>query len=83
MTAVVYGKDTLQNLETRCVKLFSQLSNLSQSRNELPQWVEWPYGENELRRQINVVPVADLRELFITFPIDNTRPHYKTFVCTV
>ncbi|CAL8126552.1 unnamed protein product [Orchesella dallaii] len=77
MNVAVYARSTLENLEKLCAPLFSKIPDNKNAK--LPQWNEWPYGTNELGRQFDIVSLADIRDFYIVFPIENTRPFYKTF----
>lgn len=78
MTLVVYAKDSLKKLEEVCVQLFSKIKDNKDIT--LPHWDDWPYGQDELRKKIDIVSISDIRDFFLVFPMANMRPFYKTFV---
>lgn len=47
---------------------------------ESPEWKEHPFGPEHLQVKGYVVPVKDIRNLNITFPIPDMREHYETQV---
>jgi len=75
MSLAVLGKETLDELEKLCVDLFSGVEN----RNvQSPEWKEHPFGPKELQVKGYVVPVKDIRNLNITFPMPDMRKHYES-----
>ncbi|CAG0886100.1 unnamed protein product [Darwinula stevensoni] len=72
MTLCVLGKESLEELEERVVELFSGVKNKD---IQAPEWLDHPYKEPQLRKVLEVLPVKDIRELTLTFPI----PDYKQF----
>ena len=69
--------ESLDELEKLCVDLFSGVEN----RNaQGPEWKEHPFGEKQLRMKGFVVPVKDIRNLNITFPMPDMRQHYESQV---
>lgn len=47
---------------------------------EEPKWTDSPYGPEELRKKLSVVPVKDIRNLGISFPIPDLADEYKASV---
>jgi len=47
---------------------------------EMPIWVDPIYKEEQLATKTIVVPVKDVRELFINFLINDQRLNYKSMV---
>ena len=47
---------------------------------ESPEWKEHPFGPEHLQVRGLVVPVKDIRNLNITFPVPDMREHYATQV---
>uniref|UniRef100_T1ISN5 Insulin-degrading enzyme n=1 Tax=Strigamia maritima TaxID=126957 RepID=T1ISN5_STRMM len=75
MALAVLGKESLDDLQDLVVNLFSGVTN---KNIEIPEWTTHPFGEKELRKTITVVPVKDIRNLNITFPIPDLQQYYKT-----
>jgi insulysin len=82
MTFVVYllvvlGSETLDELQHLVEELFLDVDNRDVVA---PFWDENPYGQNELKTRIEMVPVKDIRHLSVMFPVPDTTPHYKSSV---
>jgi insulysin len=77
MSLVVFGTDSLDELAKQILELFSQVPNWN---IPMPMWPDNPYGPKECGVRIDMSPVADVKDLYICFPIPDTRPFYKTFV---
>ena len=77
MSLAVLGKESLDELQAMVEKMFCDVKNFDV---ELPRWPESPYGTNELRKRISVVPIKDVRYLSILFPIPDFTKHYKAAV---
>ncbi|XP_063837017.1 insulin-degrading enzyme [Ostrinia nubilalis] len=75
MTLVVMGKESLDDLESMVVPLFSAVENTSV---DAPTWPEHPFPPELRRKRAYCLPVKDLRSLSIDFPIPDTRKHYKS-----
>ncbi|XP_045108140.1 insulin-degrading enzyme-like isoform X1 [Portunus trituberculatus] len=75
MALAVLGKESLDELEEMVLSLFSEVENKSVS---VPEWARHPFGPEQCRKVGYVVPVKDIRNLYITFPIPDLHPHYKT-----
>ena len=59
------------------VSLFSGVENKAVT---LPSWPDHPFRQEECQKLISVVPVKDIRNLNITFPIPDLHSFYKTSV---
>lgn len=75
MTLAVIGKESLEELTDMVVPLFSGVKNKNIS---VPEWKEHPFGPEQLKLKGYVVPVKDVRNLNITFPIPDLHPYYKS-----
>ncbi|XP_065349180.1 insulin-degrading enzyme-like [Cloeon dipterum] len=75
MSLVILGKDSLDELQEKAENMFGAIEN---KRVTLPEWPGHPYGPEQLKKKIRVVPVHDLRLLTISFPIPDMRQHYKS-----
>ena len=45
-----------------------------------PCWTEHPYGPEQLRKRVYVVPVQDIRELHLTWPCEDMNDHWQSKV---
>lgn len=75
MTLVVLGKQSLDELENLVVELFSDVKDKSVTA---PTWPEHPFPPELRRKKAYCLPVKDLRNLSIDFPIPDTRKYYKS-----
>lgn len=72
--------ENLDKLEEMVLQLFD---NVQDKKVVAPEWNEHPYGPEQLRTKGLVVPVKDLRNLNITFPIPDLQEYYKSGVSNV
>ncbi|XP_050730176.1 insulin-degrading enzyme-like isoform X1 [Eriocheir sinensis] len=75
MALAVLGKESLDELEEMVLGLFSEVENKSVT---VPEWITHPFGPKQCRKVGYVVPVKDIRNLYVTFPIPDLHPYYKT-----
>lgn len=75
MALNVIGKESIQELEEMVLPLFIEVENKNVSVKE---YLEHPYGPEQLQVQINVVPVKDSKNLYLTFPIPDISKHYTS-----
>ncbi|KAF6207664.1 hypothetical protein GE061_016111 [Apolygus lucorum] len=73
MTLAVIGKESLNELQTLVENLFSDVVN---KNVEVPVYTDHPYQKNEVTVKDYVVPIKDLRQLAINFPIPNYHDYY-------
>nr|CAH8840917.1 unnamed protein product [Trichobilharzia regenti] len=74
MGLVVLGKESLDDLEKLVEKKFSEVVD----RNVTPQsWNETPWPETCLKKKVFVVPVNDVHQMYIMWPIPDYIPKYK------
>lgn len=63
------------------VELFSQVKNKDVT---VPTWPQHPFNPKEhFQHKWYVVPIKDIRNLYIIFPIPDLREHYKAAVITI
>ncbi|XP_043685976.1 insulin-degrading enzyme isoform X1 [Vespula pensylvanica] len=74
MALCVLGKESLDDLEKIVVNLFSQVKN---KEVEVPVWPEHPFDEEHFQTKWYIVPIKDLRNLNMIFPIPDMREHYN------
>ena len=77
MSLAVLGKESLDELEGTVRKIFSVIKN---QNIPVPTWPESPYGPDELGTRIDLVPVMDMMNLLLLFPLKDYTPQYKTGV---
>lgn len=74
MFAFAEDLDVLQEI---AVGLFAGVKNKDV---EAPVWTEHPYGPDQLQVKGFIVPIKDLRNLNINFPIPDLQEYYKSGV---
>lgn len=75
MALAVLGKESLDELAQMVVPIFAQIPN---KNLPAPEWLEHPYGPEQLGYKIKIVPIKDLRSLHVFFPIPDLHPYYKS-----
>ncbi|XP_032806215.1 insulin-degrading enzyme [Petromyzon marinus] len=75
MSLCVLGREPLDEMMEMVVKLFAQVEN---KNVPIPDFPEHPFQEEHLKLIYKVVPVKDIRNLYVTFPIPDLQPHYKS-----
>ncbi|XP_023863299.1 insulin-degrading enzyme isoform X1 [Salvelinus sp. IW2-2015] len=75
MGLCVLGRESLDELTTMVVKLFGEVEN---KNVPIPEFPEHPFQEEHLRQFYKVVPIKDIRNLYVTFPIPDLQKHYKS-----
>ncbi|MGH0118605.1 UNVERIFIED_CONTAM: hypothetical protein FKN15_050114 [Acipenser sinensis] len=75
MALCVLGRESLDDLTSMVVKLFSEVEN---KNVPVPEFPEHPFQEEHLRQFYKVVPIKDIRNLYVTFPIPDLQKHYKS-----
>lgn len=73
MALCLLGKEPLDTLQSMAVELFSPVSNKAL---DTIQWQEHPYGSEQLKRRVDIVPIKDLRGMHVCFPMPDMRPWY-------
>ncbi|KAG5318579.1 IDE enzyme, partial [Pseudoatta argentina] len=75
MSLSVLGKESLDELENMVVDLFCEVRN---KEIEVPIWPEHPFKDEHFRTMWYIVPIKDTRNLDISFPLPDMRPHYRS-----
>ena len=75
MSLAVLGKENLDDLEKMVADLFNNVSN---KNVEGPSWPHHPYLPKDNRTITYIVPIKDIRNLDILFPIPDLRDDYKS-----
>jgi len=77
MTLAVLGSENLDDLQSMVSPLFSRVANKNVDQDK---WPENPFGPEQLAKRIDFVPIKDIRNLSIMFPIPDMTAFYKTSV---
>uniref|UniRef100_A0A673X2A1 Insulin-degrading enzyme n=1 Tax=Salmo trutta TaxID=8032 RepID=A0A673X2A1_SALTR len=75
MGLCVLGRESLDELTTMVVKLFGEVEN---KNVPIPEFPNHPFQEDHLRQFYKVVPIKDIRNLYVTFPIPDLQKYYKS-----
>ncbi|XP_066457093.1 insulin-degrading enzyme isoform X2 [Eleutherodactylus coqui] len=75
MCICVLGRETLDELTELLVKLFAEVEN---KNVPVPEFPENPFMEQYLQKMYKIVPVKDIRNLYVTFPIPDLQKYYKS-----
>ncbi|XP_038593226.1 insulin-degrading enzyme isoform X4 [Micropterus salmoides] len=75
MGLCVLGRESLDDLTSMVVKLFGEVEN---KNVPIPEFPEHPFQEEHLRQFYKVVPIKDIRNLYVTFPILDLQKYYKS-----
>uniref|UniRef100_A0A914XIB4 Insulin-degrading enzyme n=1 Tax=Plectus sambesii TaxID=2011161 RepID=A0A914XIB4_9BILA len=75
MGLCIIGNQSLDEMESEMVaKMFVDIENKKSTRKK---WETHPYGKDQLGHRLEVVPVKDLRNLSISFPLPDLDPYYR------
>ncbi|XP_044737581.1 insulin-degrading enzyme [Chrysoperla carnea] len=75
MALCVLGKEPLDEIEDMVVRLFSDIKNKDVTS---PRWDDHPFTDDYLKLFAKIVPIKDVRNLNITFPIPDLHEYYKS-----
>ncbi|XP_058058342.1 insulin-degrading enzyme [Anopheles bellator] len=75
MSLAVFGKESLDELESMVIKMFAQIENKQVTP---PTWPAMPYEEDQLATKLYIIPIKDTRSLTITFQMDDLEKYYKS-----
>uniref|UniRef100_A0A182NQ16 Insulin-degrading enzyme n=1 Tax=Anopheles dirus TaxID=7168 RepID=A0A182NQ16_9DIPT len=75
MSLAVCGKESLDELESMVIKMFSQIEN---KHVTAPVWPDMPYGEDQLNTKAYIIPVKDTRSLTVSFQMEDLEQYYKS-----
>ena len=75
MSLIVLGQETLDDLEAMVVENFSHVKCIDGVTP--PIWTESPFGPEQLKKRLFMVPIKDRRNLVISFPIPDLTEYYK------
>ncbi|KAL6438860.1 hypothetical protein ACFW04_003738 [Cataglyphis niger] len=75
MSLCILGKESLDELENMVVDLFCEVQN---KEVDVPVWPEHPFKDEHFRNKWYIVPIKDLRNLDITFPLPDLQQYYRS-----
>ncbi|KAM4032052.1 insulin-degrading enzyme isoform 1-T1 [Anomaloglossus baeobatrachus] len=75
MSICVLGRETLDELTELLVKLFAEVEN---KNVPVPEFTENPFQKQYLQKMYKIVPIKDIRNLYVTFPIPDLQKYYKS-----
>ncbi|XP_073541342.1 insulin-degrading enzyme isoform X2 [Phyllobates terribilis] len=75
MSICVLGRETLDDLTELLVKLFAEVEN---KNVPVPEFTENPFQKQYLQKMYKIVPIKDIRNLYVTFPIPDLQKYYKS-----
>ncbi|XP_041370738.1 insulin-degrading enzyme-like [Gigantopelta aegis] len=75
MTLVVLGRESLEDLASLVVPLFVKIED---KQLAVQVWNEHPYGPQQLKTWVYMVPVKTRHMIHLNWPIPDWRGHYKT-----
>ncbi|XP_077468560.1 insulin-degrading enzyme isoform X3 [Stigmatopora argus] len=75
MGLCVLGRESLDELTSMVVKLFGEVEN---KNVPVPEFPEHPFQDEYLKQFYKVVPIKDIRNLYVTFPIPDLQKYYKS-----
>ncbi|XP_075072253.1 insulin-degrading enzyme isoform X1 [Mixophyes fleayi] len=75
MCICVLGRETLDELTEILVKLFAEVEHKNVT---LPEFPDNPFQKEYLQKMYKIVPIKDIRNLYVTFPIPDLQKYYKS-----
>nr|XP_057920921.1 insulin-degrading enzyme isoform X2 [Doryrhamphus excisus] len=75
MGLCVLGRESLDELTSMVVKLFGEVEN---KNVPIPEFPDHPFQDEYLKQFYKVVPIKDIRNLYVTFPIPDLQTYYKS-----
>ncbi|PIO64197.1 peptidase, M16 family, partial [Teladorsagia circumcincta] len=76
MSLCIVGPESLDVMES--LLKASDFGNIEDKGVERKEWLESPYGKEQLGKRVEVVPVEDARKLIVIFPIPDLWAEYKS-----
>ena len=77
MSLAVLGKENLDDLQNMVMDLFNDVAN---KNIDIPSWTQHPYLSEDNRTITRIVPVKDIKEMLMLFPIPDISEKYKSGV---
>ncbi|XP_027042212.1 insulin-degrading enzyme-like [Pocillopora damicornis] len=78
MALTILGKDSLDDLTNLVIKLFSDTEDKNVS---IPEFHDHPYDDEQVQVELKVVPIKDIKQLNISFPIPDVNQYYESKPC--
>lgn len=75
MSLCILGKENLDELSEMALNCFGDVENKNVA---VPEWKEHPCGPEEVKICLKAVPIKDLRNLSVTWPIPDLHEFYKS-----
>ncbi|KAM9366027.1 insulin-degrading enzyme isoform 2-T2 [Pholidichthys leucotaenia] len=75
MGVCVLGRESLDELTSMVVSLFGEVEN---KNVPVPEFPVHPFQEEHLKQFYKVVPIKDIRRMYVTFPIPDLQKYYKS-----
>ncbi|KAM9326665.1 insulin-degrading enzyme [Gastrophryne carolinensis] len=75
MSVCVLGRESLDELTDLLVKLFAEVKD---KNVPVPEFPENPFTQEYLKKMYKIVPIKDIRNLYVTFPIPDLQKYYKS-----
>ncbi|XP_067928601.1 insulin-degrading enzyme-like [Watersipora subatra] len=75
MSLAVLCKESLDEMTMYVCELFGNTMN---KRVKKPSWPEHPYGPQQLRKRVHVVPIKDIRTLELLWPCDHLHKWWQS-----
>ncbi|XP_066587176.1 insulin-degrading enzyme isoform X2 [Prorops nasuta] len=75
MSLCILGKETLDELEEMVVDKFQDVEN---KEIEAPKWSDHPFTEEHFQTKWLIVPIKDIRNLTISFPLPDLHGYYRS-----
>ena len=75
MALALLGKESLDELMEMAVPLFGPVEN---ENVPIPTWPDHPIREEDTKLSASIVPIKDVRNLTITWPMEDLRQYYKS-----
>nr|XP_058959294.1 insulin-degrading enzyme-like isoform X2 [Pocillopora verrucosa] len=78
MALTILGRDSLDDLTNLVIKLFSDTEDKNVS---IPEFHDHPYDDEQVQVELKVVPIKDIKQLNISFPIPDVNQYYESKPC--
>lgn len=75
MKVCIYGKESLDCLQEYAERMFSNVPNADLS---VLSYDSTPYGADEIRKLVQVVPIKDTKYLELMFPLPSIEAYYRS-----
>ncbi|CAN0248843.1 unnamed protein product, partial [Discosporangium mesarthrocarpum] len=76
MRLAVLGRQGLDELQAMVVRMFGEVVNTDAPAPSFPKTP--PFGPDQMKQRMNVVPVKEVREVMMCWPIPPVEKHYRS-----